>query len=81
MKALKHECVGYVVLPWVANLDSCVWPAAGHLCRMGGPAMTGMLAEALRHSARSSLSAKSCSTTGPSVSRQLATTCKWNVVK
>ena len=46
---------------------------------MGGPAMTGMLAEAFKHSARSSLSVKSCSTTGPSVSRQLATTCNARV--
>ena len=37
--------------------------------------MTGTLAEALRQRARSSRSAKSVSTTGPSLSRQLATTC------
>jgi len=35
---------------------------AGHLCASGCPAITGMLALAFRHTARSSLSVKFCST-------------------
>ena len=36
--------------------------AATHLCASGCPAITGMLALAFRHTARSSLSVKFCST-------------------
>ena len=47
-----------------------------HLCRRGPPAISGTVAEAFKHSARSARSVKECSSTGLRESSELATTCR-----